>query len=143
MTVVINSALDAQRSLTVLDCWKCAAFYALTDEFIARARKDGKGWHCPYCQASTVFTETENDRLRKQLEAQKRETQRQREQADWNRQKAELSERRRRAAKGQVTRIKNRVSHGVCPCCSRTFQNLARHMATKHPGYHKEDAEGQ
>jgi hypothetical protein len=27
------------------------------------------------------------------------------------------------------------VANGVCPCCNRTFQNLARHMAGKHPDY--------
>lgn len=25
------------------------------------------------------------------------------------------------------------VAAGVCPCCNRTFQQLARHMASKHP----------
>lgn len=48
---------------------------------------------------------------------------------------------RRRAAVGQVTKIKNRVGHGVCPCCSRTFENLARHMGSKHPTYTAEAAE--
>ena len=28
-----------------------------------------------------------------------------------------------------------RVEHGVCPCCKRSFSALARHMATKHPEY--------
>lgn len=42
------------------------------------------------------------------------------------------------AIKGVATRIKRRVSAGVCPCCNRTFQCLARHMATKHPDYQQE-----
>lgn len=41
------------------------------------------------------------------------------------------------AARGQVTRIKNRVGNGVCPCCNRSFGNLHRHMQTKHPGWKK------
>ena len=32
-----------------------------------------------------------------------------------------------------LTRVKNRVSRGVCPNCNRTFKDLARHMASKHP----------
>lgn len=40
-----------------------------------------------------------------------------------------------RTTKGHITRIKNRVGHGVCPCCNRTFGDLARHMASKHPAY--------
>lgn len=39
------------------------------------------------------------------------------------------------AARGVVTRIKNRVGHGVCPCCNRSFGNLASHMKTKHPDF--------
>ena len=37
--------------------------------------------------------------------------------------------------KGQVTRIKKRVANGVCPCCNRTFKDLAAHMSTQHPDY--------
>ncbi len=32
-------------------------------------------------------------------------------------------------------RTRKRVGSGVCPCCSRTFQQLARHMKAKHPAY--------
>lgn len=45
------------------------------------------------------------------------------------------TERQLSAAKGRVTRIKNRVAAGVCPCCNRTFQNLANHMKGQHPDF--------
>lgn len=32
----------------------------------------------------------------------------------------------------------HRVGAGVCPCCKRTFQQLARHMKCKHPKYRTE-----
>ena len=44
-------------------------------------------------------------------------------------------ERSRSAIKGQLTRAKRRISKGVCPCCNRTFQNLANHISEKHPDY--------
>jgi hypothetical protein len=44
-----------------------------------------------------------------------------------------------RAFKGRVTRLKNRAAAGVCPCCNRTFAQLARHMATKHKGFTAEE----
>jgi hypothetical protein len=34
-----------------------------------------------------------------------------------------------------MTRIKKRVAAGVCPCCNRSFKDLARHMAGQHPDY--------
>lgn len=46
------------------------------------------------------------------------------------------AERRSHAAtKGQLTRVRKRIAAGVCPCCNRTFQNVARHMAGQHPDY--------
>jgi hypothetical protein len=37
------------------------------------------------------------------------------------------------AEHAKTARKLSRVSAGVCPCCNRTFQNVARHMKTKHP----------
>ena len=36
---------------------------------------------------------------------------------------------RRMKAEKQLKRVHN----GVCPCCNRSFQNLQKHMKTKHP----------
>ena len=47
----------------------------------------------------------------------------------------EHAENQLRGTRGALTRIKNRVAHGVCPCCKRTFGDLARHMASQHPTY--------
>lgn len=49
------------------------------------------------------------------------------------------AQRQLRAQRGIVTRIKNRVGHGVCPCCNRTFSDLQRHMKSKHGDYAKSD----
>jgi uncharacterized membrane protein len=34
-----------------------------------------------------------------------------------------------------LKRHKTRAAAGVCPCCNRSFVNMQRHMATKHPDY--------
>ena len=39
------------------------------------------------------------------------------------------------ATKGKLTKTKNRIANGVCPCCNRTFVQLARHMKSQHPEY--------
>lgn len=28
-----------------------------------------------------------------------------------------------------------RIAAGVCPCCRRSFTDLARHMSSQHPDY--------
>lgn len=37
------------------------------------------------------------------------------------------------AAKREAQRLARRTSNGVCTHCNRTFQQLQRHMKTKHP----------
>jgi chemotaxis response regulator CheB len=39
------------------------------------------------------------------------------------------------ATRAQLTKTKKRVANGVCPCCNRTFKQLARHMKAKHPEF--------
>jgi hypothetical protein len=75
----------------------------------------------------------ERDRLTQRLAEKDDEIQRQRE-------LRKTTERQLSASKGQVTKIKNRVGHGICPCCNRTFENLARHMGSKHPTFTAEAA---
>lgn len=43
-----------------------------------------------------------------------------------------------KSLKSEITKrrkIEKRVANGVCPCCNRTFEDLARHMSTKHKDY--------
>jgi hypothetical protein len=47
--------------------------------------------------------------------------------------RANAAEQARLKAERKTKRIEKRIHAGVCPCCNRTFQNLARHMNTKHP----------
>ena len=45
---------------------------------------------------------------------------------------------RLRAQKGATTKAKKRHAAGVCPCCSRSFKQLRRHMASQHPEFLQE-----
>lgn len=38
-------------------------------------------------------------------------------------------------ARQETLRIRQRISNGVCPCCTRSFGDLRRHMSTQHPDY--------
>ena len=74
----------------------------------------------------------ERDRLQQQL-AQKDDA------IAYQRQMRETAERQAAAKRGQVTKLKKRAAAGVCPCCNRTFVELQRHMATKHPTFTAEE----
>lgn len=126
-----------------ITCHRCSTEYALPDALYtaAKASEDISFW-CPYGhQAHYPAGETAEQKLRRERD---RLAQRIAEKDDEIRRQRELregTERQLSATRGVVTRIKNRVGHGVCPCCNRTFGNLYRHMATKHPGYAAEAAE--
>lgn len=96
---------------------------------------DGIWYWCAYGHKQYLCVgESEEDKLR-------RERDRLQQRIAQKNDEIKSLEGRRRAAVGQVTKIKNRVGHGVCPCCNRTFENLARHMAHQHPAFTAEAAE--
>lgn len=121
--------------LTTINCGQCGGTYAIQERYRQEKKEAGGSWNCPYCKIGWGFGGGENARLKKQLEKERQRTILERQQHDQTRAELEHTELRRRAAQGQTTRIKNRVANGVCPCCNRSFKDLAAHMKTQHPDF--------
>lgn len=90
------------------------------------------------------FTRGKSDaqKLQEQLDQERRARQRAEQDSAYQRDRAREAEeaakherRRANGYKGHATRITKRAKAGLCPCCNRTFSQLARHMATKHPQF--------
>lgn len=115
----------------------CHIAFAVPAEWDQQKRRDHSSFYCPngHRQRYTGESDLEKaERLRK--EAERRESERVNSvQAQLNETRHALEVAKRQAAieKGKLTRHRNRVNRGVCPCCTRTFQNLARHIETQHP----------
>ena len=127
------STLSIATSYTVIDCYKCGSLFAVpsqvNDEFV----RSGRSFYCPNGH-SQFYTESTETQLRKEREARARAEQR----AQATRDLLAAEERSHAATRGVVTKQRKklaRVVKGVCPCCNRSFEDLARHMQTKHPGY--------
>lgn len=86
------------------------------------------------------FSESEADKLRRERDRLQQQMAYKNERIDDLEKSRRDLEKSNAATRGVVTRIKNRVANGVCPCCNRTFSNLHNHMQLKHPNYRKEDA---
>lgn len=114
--------------------------FGLTRFMYDARKKDGKTFYCPNGHPR-AYRETENDRLRRERDQLKQRIAQKDDTIKCLQEDYERIERRRRAAVGQISRIKNRVGHGICPCCNRTFENLGRHMASQHPTYSVEAIE--
>lgn len=119
----------------IISCGECGVPFGLDRDFMQERRKDHRTWYCPNGHSRHYPTENEAEKLRREL-ATVRDTAKWYENAYQNAtsQNARL-ERVVSAKKGTITKLKRRAANGVCPCCTRTFGNLARHMATKHPGF--------
>lgn len=139
--VMQDGRLKVVTELEVVECANCHMVFGVPAMTLTRRRKDGKGFYCPNGH-SNVYSKSETDKLKDELEETKRRLAREQSLRDQDqarahtaRREADHQARRAAAARGQVTKIKNRVGAGVCPCCNRQFQNLARHMAGQHPDW--------
>lgn len=136
-----NIALSLDIQFHVVNCGECGGTYAINARYQRQKKEEGGFWHCPYCETGWGYAESELKKLKKQLEAEKKRTQwaaRARERAE---EEAAHQAARARGFKGAMVKTKKRVGRGVCPSCNRSFENLRRHMETKHPEYADEDPE--
>ena len=122
-------------------CPTCGIEYAAPAEFFRSKNEnndpDNNSWHCPNGHI-VVFTESLADKLRRENQRLAQRIAMKDDQVAAARDDADAADRRAAAFKGQVTKIKKRAAAGVCPCCNRQFQNLHRHMETKHPSFIEE-----
>ena len=134
-----HTVLIDGRSFARLICGKCGIEHYVPQSFNDENVKLGAkgGWHCPNGH-SRAYIESEADRLRRERDQLKQN------EAYYESRISELlkardtADRRVSAARGQITKMKNRAAAGICPCCNRHFTNLERHMAGKHPGFKSE-----
>lgn len=117
------------------DCCRCHANYCLTQDFVDRAHKQGGSWYCPYCGTKQHYSKTENQKLKDEIKRRERLLASERARLDQVNADLKFTKNSLRAQKAAKTRIKNRVSKGICPCCNRYFINLHKHMENKHPDY--------
>lgn len=125
-------------TFTTIICCQCNEPFGMAPELYrtARARGPDFTFYCPHGHGQ-VFSkgESEAEKLRRERDRLKQDQAWYEQRLKEERQRTQLAERRTAAAKGQITKLKKRAAGGVCPCCNRTFQDLARHMAGQHPNF--------
>lgn len=114
-------------------CSYCGMPFALTSDYRERRIQDHRTFYCPDGHPQGYTGENDKERiarLQREVELERRS----RENAEMAR---EMEQQQRKAAERELKRTKKRAANGVCPCCSRSFVQLQRHMASKHPEYAK------
>jgi hypothetical protein len=117
-------------------CAQCKEPFWLTAETGAALRRSNHTFHCPWGHENYYPKgQSESDKLRLERDRLKQEQARLHQRITEERELREASERRVSAAKGRITRLKNRAATGHCPCCNRVFVDLLSHMKSKHADY--------
>jgi hypothetical protein len=89
-------------------------------------REKGKNFYCPNGHGQHFTGPTEEQKLKDEIQRLQQEKEQEREKLQ-NRWLDAVGE------KVKLEKQLKRIHRGVCPCCNRTFQNIANHMKTKHP----------
>src|SRR5437667_6449086 len=102
-----------------LQCGSCGIIFFVPDCWKTRHWEEKRSFFCPNGCERKPLGETEReraDRLARELETAK----------------DHLAHERHQHQK-ELKRIHKRVTAGLCQWCHRTFQNVLRHIKTKHP----------
>lgn len=136
MSLTRGSTIGGATALVVEECPTCGVVYAIPQALKEKGlrHKRNASLYCPngHCwhylgkthaqeleelRDRVAFERSQRDQVEAQLVAQRGATTR---------------------ARNERDRLKQRAAAGVCPCCHRTFKQLAAHMRTKHPDYPEE-----
>lgn len=115
----------------VTQCGTCAVWHTVPEIVYECHRREGGFHSCPNGHQrgwSKGAEEIERENIRRERDRLKQETARL---AD------EIAAQTARAEKAEAAtkRLKKRTAAGTCPCCKRTFSNMAEHMKHQHPEF--------
>lgn len=106
----------------------CGITFAVPATWHRERHRDHSWFYCPNGHRQHYPGKSDVERLRERAERAESNAQRERE-------RAERQTRSAVALRGVVTRTKNRIAAGKCPCCKAKFADLKQHMDAEHPDY--------
>lgn len=134
---VVNEVFAGTVHFYIEECCSCHILFGMDKRTRQRYLDSGASFYCPNGH-SQHYTESTVKKLEKQLALANKRTEWAQQDAKSAKDRAKHEEKRARTYLGHFNRVKKRVAAGVCPCCNRTFKQLAEHMASKHPTYQGE-----
>lgn len=127
-------SLTMTATYTLVDCPRagCGMTFGVPKTFEHNRRDDHTTFYCPNGHPMSFRQDSEAEKLRRENARLTRDR-------DWYAAEQKKEMRRAAAARGQVTKMRNRIANGVCPApgCKRSgFVDVAHHLATCHPDFH-------
>jgi hypothetical protein len=139
----ISGYIDGQAiTMYVGDCHECGVIYGITTQYEARRREDGKNFYCPNGHRG-AFGKGEIAAANARAAAAEAREKSARIRASAAYDQAQAAHRSASAYRGLVTRMKNKITAGVCPVgnCRRHFDNVQAHVLTEHKDWAGEHPE--
>ncbi len=124
MTAIRLTNPGFETLLEQTDCCVCGTVFAVPQRLIQNRREYAGSIHCPNGHVLS-WAKSHADKLREELEAERRRTQ-----AALTRANEETA--RAVALEKERDRQRKRAKAGLCSCCNRHFTDLQRHMSAKH-----------
>jgi hypothetical protein len=110
------------------DCYECGIPVVMTTQQHNKLLENRRSFWCIHGHEQYFPGKTDLEKAREDLAHQQQVSHNLRVALDGSIKEKTKAERKLKA-------VQKRVGNGVCPCCGRMFQNLFRHMGTKHPEY--------
>jgi len=121
--------LETTIYLKEIQCGSCGVFHAIPKAMYDTCLEEGGFWQCPNGH-SRGFRDGKRER-----EAVKRERDSLKQRVAQLEDEARAATDRANKSDAEAKRLKRRAKAGTCPCCKRTFSNMAEHMRKQHPAF--------
>lgn len=117
--------------MVIEHCFKCGIPFGIEESKQRELNERGGSFYCTNGHGQ-IYVVSAVQKLQRELESKNNELRAAVNSKEYFRELSDKKERSLKAVKGHKTRILKRIHAGVCPHCSRNFENLSRHMDTKH-----------
>jgi|SRR5262245_19752842 len=120
-----------------LECCNCGVGFAMEIGLYQRRQQDHGSFWCPNGHSQHFIGTTPDEKKIAELQRERDQLKYERDSArtsqKWAEDRAKSANIAAGMARAAKRRLEVRVARGVCPCCHRTFKQLAAHMKAKHP----------
>jgi hypothetical protein len=106
----------------------CGISFAVPSWWHKGKRETHTWFYCPNGHQQHFSSESDIEKARRERDIARQQVARAEQEAAEARRGWEKAER-------EAKKLKKRASAGTCPCCQRTFSNMATHMKREHPQF--------
>ena len=106
----------------------CGITFAVPNWWEQGKRQTHSDFYCPNGHIQSFSGESDLEKVQRERDIARQQVARAEQESVEANARAALAQKQKR-------RLEKRASAGACPCCQRSFSNMANHMRNKHPEF--------